>query len=830
MRDDCEEIRYNDTQLPYRRFSDASERRDYYGSSVRRTLTTRSHDFYGNAITKQEFGNVPAGGAGFSTERRKTDTSYAYNTTSFIVSRPSEQTTYDYAGGAWSQLAAGRFFYDGAAAHTTAPTKGNLTRRAQWLRSSGGDTWPARTYIYDSRGNVVSETSEIGATKNFTYNAEGLLITNWSNALGQATWYSLDSQCGKPTSESLPDGGWHSASYDSHCRLVYREKIGGERQWWTYEWTGAPFQYTSTWKNTASTNASGQPTTDGSGVLTYLDGFGRALANVSGPLPGNLWNFERIRWNQRGTLAGKSELRASAWELAPESSFIWTQFNRDSLDRVIQTILPDGASRTTNYEGSAFGHTAERTVDELGRPEVQHKDGHGRVTSVERWLGTTSVRTQFRFDALDRLIGITDPGGSVFSYTFDTMSRRTQVNDPDLGIWNFEYDAASRLTRQIDAENTRIEYTYDLLDRVKLKTAAAGTAWAQLTAYIYDEARPGTYNFGKLTTSCSGTGVTTNPTTGCNSPEFRIRHDYDGNRRKFRDTYRIDGNDNVLTQNLGPWGEVLWKTYQDGDAVGSVASPWRYDAAGRLNSVPGIINSTTYNNRGQVLTIAYANGVTTTYTYNDARQWLMSVVTRQGATTLSSYTYARDALGRITSVSSPNAGEGWSYSYDSLDRLTQATNATNTALSQSFTYAINGNLLSATGVGTYTYPAATAARPHAVTAIGGQAILYSPNGNMVSGRGRTLEWDAENRPWRITNTASGQKVYFSYWPDGSRARKSMEAANGTWQGQAIYMGPDVEWSFQPSVNAYTLVKYVTPEAKRVGWGTAAPPSSIIVIT
>jgi RHS repeat-associated protein len=113
--------------------------------------------------------------------------------------------------------------------------------------------------------------------------------------------------------------------------------------------------------------------------------------------------------------------------------------------------------------------------------------------------------------------------------------------------------------------------------------------------------------------------------------------------------------------------------------------------------------------------------------------------------------------------------------------------------------------------------------PHAVTAINGQAITYSANGNMVTGRGRTLDWDAENRPSRIT-ASDGRKVYFVYGPDGSRIRKNVESAAGVWESGAVYMGAEVEWSFRPELNAYALTKHVLPEAKRVGWGASAQSS------
>ena len=73
-------------------------------------------------------------------------------------------------------------------------------------------------------------------------------------------------------------------------------------------------------------------------------------------------------------------------------------------------------------------------------------------------------------------------------------------------------------------------------------------------------------------------------------------------------------------------------------------------------------------------------------------------------TTLPSYTYTHDFAGRITAIAGSRADESWTYGYDDLDRLLSAANTNTPALSQSFTYDTAGNLLTQTGVGTYTYP------------------------------------------------------------------------------------------------------------------------------
>lgn len=69
----------------------------------------------------------------------------------------------------------------------------------------------------------------------------------------------------------------------------------------------------------------------------------------------------------------------------------------------------------------------------------------------------------------------------------------------------------------------------------------------------------------------------------------------------------------------------------------------------------------------------------------------------------------------------------------------------------------------------YVYPAATAARPHAPTSVGGQALAWDDNGNLSSGRGRAFVWDSENNPLSIT--LGDKTTSFGYGPDGGRVKK-----------------------------------------------------------
>ena len=132
--------------------------------------------------------------------------------------------------------------------------------------------------------------------------------------------------------------------------------------------------------------------------------------------------------------------------------------------------------------------------------------------------------------------------------------------------------------------------------------------------------------------------------------------------------------------------------------------------------------------------------------------------------------YTRDVAGRIQSINGSRVRDDWTYTYDDLDRLLTATNAGDATRTETFTYAVNDNMLSRTRMnGTYAYPAGTAPRPHAPISIGARAFAYDANGNTLTDGIRTFSWANDNRLASV-QTGTGL-VSFEYGPDGSRAKK-----------------------------------------------------------
>ncbi|RNJ44817.1 hypothetical protein B5V01_00525 [Mesorhizobium erdmanii] len=436
-------------------------------------------------------------------------------------------------------------------------------------------------------------------------------------------------------------------------------------------------------------------------------------------------------------------------------------------------------------------------TDELGHQTRTAWSTRGDVAAVVRdfaGLRLAQVRT---YDVLGRLVGLADTSGSTWTYTYDLLGNRLSASDPDLGAWTYTYDAANRLVSQTDARGTVTNLSYDQMDRLTLKTATApGGSPVVLTQNTYDQAAPSSwYNIGQLTTSTNATATHS--------------YNYDGLGKLGRHDATIAGLTHTTVDIHDRSGQTILRNYQPGDLwFGTWANPLQYTAGNKLYSAPGYITSTIYEADGQTKEITYANGVKTSFTYSPTRRWVTRITTSKGATVLLDEQYARDNLGRITGTTGLTASDSWTYGYDNADRLTSSTNLGNTSLSESFVYAANDNMLSRTRVaGSYVYPSASAARPHAPTSVGANAMAYDANGNLTSDGSRTLAWDEANR--LKTVSLASNTVNLAYGPDGARAKKTSSFAT------TLYPDADVEINpATPGTEIYT--RYPHPDIKVVG--------------
>jgi hypothetical protein len=171
-------------------------------------------------------------------------------------------------------------------------------------------------------------------------------------------------------------------------------------------------------------------------------------------------------------------------------------------------------------------------------------------------------------------------------------------------------------------------------------------------------------------------------------------------------------------------------------------------------------------------------------------------------------------------VDGRNSGQRQCFNYDGLNRLLRGFTGNSTCLAydnttgngvfdESNAFNNAGNLVSKTGLGTYSYGAQAAScpqgalsKPHAVVAAGSNAYCYDQNGNMVrrtiGGSVYTLTYDAENRLASISGAATAS---FSYDGDGNRVKSVLNGET------VIYVGNLYEKKVVGSTTTHTKYYY-----------------------
>jgi RHS repeat-associated protein len=263
-------------------------------------------------------------------------------------------------------------------------------------------------------------------------------------------------------------------------------------------------------------------------------------------------------------------------------------------------------------------------------------------------------------------------------------------------------------------------------------------------------------------------------------------------------------------------------------------SEYQYDAADRLKSViypDGETVNVTYTSQGLPATLAGRSTYVSSTTHDVAGRvdirtlgnvrtdynfypWTAGNIGGRlqhmrsgisGGTELQNLTYYYDAAGNVTRIRDDNnSGQRQCFVYDALNRLEQAfIGDTNCApitappvgngfyAPESYSYGPNGNLMSKTGIGAYTYDAPVSGcivgtlptKPHAVRQAGANTYSYDCNGNLigrsVQGIDSSLTYDAENRLTRMSVTTPPVSMNdFAYDGDGGRVKMSVGSGDG----------------------------------------------------
>jgi len=431
-----------------------------------------------------------------------------------------------------------------------------------------------------------------------------------------------------------------------------------------------------------------------------------------------------------------------------------TSFVYDPLGRITKRTNPDGTYSTMEYAEDIFtDRNGQRTnwPTQVGRDEHCYDSGSaGTICGISRrsvdatgdvirtylydnsktdyGAGSSTARiTQYSYDNLGRLVGVVDPVGATWSYSYDSYGDRTVSNDPALGRWTMQYDANGNLTRQLDAKNQPVEIAYDALDRIALKRVGSGDNRTD-TRYYYDEARPGHYNKGQLTSLRVWTKQ--------DGYYHSIYRDYGHEGQLRKETNDIGGRSYDQFFNYRKNGELdaVRVPYQSGSTRSKWLPSFQYDAANRLTGFGSYIKSVNYNLWDNPIRVNYGNGTYTEVNYHSTRGWVDRINIRNSGNSQIDYTqYSRSATGRVREQRTQMMEGRMSYQYDYAGRLLRATNTAGvTDYNQQFSYDTSGRIRYKSGTGTYKYNGNKLA-PHTVEGEVGSGIESTISTRSTSG-------------------------------------------------------------------------------------------------
>ncbi|MCW6010831.1 transcriptional regulator, partial [Micromonospora sp. CPCC 205371] len=820
------------------------------GRGVRVTTQRTTFDAYGMPVESSELGDVARTG-----DEECTKTTYARNTTAWMLSLPATTATYAVPCASATNpstltaaqvISVKRVGYDGGAPGAT-PTRGEVTSNEEMTDWNGGDP----TFVtvaragYDEYGRVDESWDAMDKRSTTSYEpATGGPVTRTvvTNPLGHTVTSDLEPAWGTATKVTDANGKVTTSKYDGLGRLtgVWRPGRNPDTQ-----------PANTTYAYLIRTDAASVVTTKalnpaGNYVTSYefYDGLLRPRqTQAASPSGGRLVSdtfYDTVgrevkKYNSYHNTDPPGTTLVTATDRTHVPNQIRTEY--DGTGRPVASIFqPYDAERhrTRTYYA---GDRVDTTPPAGGTPTSKVGDARGRTVELRQYHGTTPTgtydATRYRYNAKGQMDRITDPAGNQWNFGYDARGRKTTVDDPDKGVTTTEYDNAGRVRSTVDEEGVTLLYTYDALGR---KTALyegtiAGFGRARWT---YDSVQK-----GQLTQSTRYVGVNaysvkideyndayqpTKQTITIPNAETGLNGTY-----TYETTYNVDGSVNrtALPGAGGLPTETLTHHYDETSGM-----PKRLTTVYDTTQL-SYVADTDYNALGHVDQYEFYTGL-----YSETGQRFFQSFTRELETgrltgvrtdreaispyTISDVRYTYDQVGKITKISDVAATGGVDnqcFKYTYSGRLNEAWTPANGDCAAAPTVAglggpapywlaweINsaGNRISETEKSTagqrktdYTYPAAGADRPHAVTSTSTQVgnttttatYTYDDTGNTLtrptaSAGTQTLTWDAEGH--LATSVDSTGTTSYLYDADGNRlVRRDPTGATLYLPGQEI---------------------------------------------
>ena len=495
-------------------------------------------------------------------------------------------------------------------------------------------------------------------------------------------------------------------------------------------------------------------------------------------------------------------------------------YNIDGMPTSITVSDEAGQSSTTTYEYGANSHYITEVTDPSGAVTQYNYDKNGiyRLGLITSVIDPNGNKTEYTYDPNnDNLLSVHSPQGELYplttEFTYNSQNLLSGISTEEelsgIGIsYSLNYDALGRNVSAQAEGNTLVTNAYN----DKLLPQGSTFANGDTVEYIYNDKKllSGEKYNGVLTYAYnySPNGRLGKTTDYENNVVWEYQYDLAGRLRQAYGSNKISADyiynsknqlekfvvaedkNNLLSTEYAYDEDNRPSSVTIGSMANSPVQSYAYDSFGRTQSITStydgtntITNSYTYltngeNQTGRVGSVSYAK------------------TTAEGSSNiLPTLSYAYDANGNITHVYE-NGVQKIKYYYDGLNRLIREDNEY-LDKTETFNYYRNGDiagraeyeLTSAESVyndGIFVkadyYNYDDSRFPNGITKFNNDTITYDANGNPLTYRGYTMNWEKGRQLESMTDGTN--TLSFKYDSSGIRTSKTV---NGT-QTKFTYIG------------------------------------------
>lgn len=605
------------------------------------------------------------------------------------------------------------------------------------VNETTGENVGSITRTFDTNFNMLTET-KFGVPTTYTYTSQGDVATR-KDARNITTTYGSYYR-GVPRTETQPESVTVSRVVSGVGNIT--SETDGENVTTGYGYDGLARLTSITHQlgngvavswgtNTRTVTRGGYQET------TTYDGFGRETRveyqGAGAPV------YRTTRYDA----AGRAEFKSY-----PSSSLGMT-YTYDALGRVKTIVHPSakGGSATQQYT------YALNRVEFLNARQLKYVYHYRSFADPEQkdLIGIEApdiyANVAIRRNTLGQIKEV-EQSGKIRTYNYDTRYYLTSEVNPETGTTTYGRDGNGNMTSRAVGASGTAGFTYDNRNRPSTATYPDG---ASVTRTYYKDDKIKTVDTGQVLQQYvyNANKSLTQQSVTVGGQTFGIGYGYDGNDALSSITY--DGTRSV--------------TYAP-------------DALGRPTQAMPYVTSVAYHPGGATKSIAYANGVTTSFELND-RQWPKRMKVVPAGIALFDFTYGYDDNGNVTSIqNSTDASYDRTLGYDATDRLSSASGPWGTGTfvydgrsnihsqrlgAKSISYTYDGTTDRLTGVSGTTVAAYTYDTYGNVTGNGTDTFAYSDRANMRCANcglpnEQTFTYDGDNL--RVRTVKGGVATYF----------------------------------------------------------------------